>query len=1302
MDAQNLLLSYRLKVPLLLEMPKTRKSKLELPTGAVSSSSPAKPNRSGSVRLRRTASDKTPGRSDSATSRTEQAPDDRPVVVGIGASAGGLEALTELLDHLPERTGMVFAVVQHLDPRHESLLSELLGKHTKLPVREATEGTKVQPDHVYIIPPNKNMTLENGSLRLAARTLHRGQHMPVDIFLRSLAADRGNRAAGVILSGANTDGALGVEAIKAEGGITIVQDPASARHRDMPTAALETGCVDFVLSPAAIAQELARIDQLSYVRALPVLDSDVSPMYTPSKPKGEASGERSGDDSDAEKSRVAQSLQRIYTLLRSSVGVDFTQYKPATVQRRIQRRMALLRMEKIEDYARFLRTNEPEIIALYQDILIKVTSFFRDPAAFEHLKRWVFPRMLKGRSKDEAIRIWVPGCSSGEEPYSIAICLAEYLGRSRSDFPVQIFATDLSDSSLDRARDGVYVENIALDVSPERLRRFFVKNGRNFQIIKSIREMVIFAKQNLAKDPPFSHLDLISCRNVLIYLGTALQKKIFPIFHYALRHGGYLLLGNSENIGEYTDLFAQVDKRSRIFMRKDNVPRGRLEPFASALLAGPAEGASLRLATTGPPPSRVFPSGTSSDSEKSDLDIQREVNRILLQRYTPSGVVVTNELEVVQFHGKGQTYFEPAPGKASFSMLKLIKEGLAVQSRAAVAAVRREGRTIKRRASFSDDARIHEVELEVIPLKSIGDRNGHFLILFNEISPVDSLAETKVGSSKSGAHRRKDDRKTQALMRELAATRQYLQSTIEEQDASNQEIKSANEEILSSNEELQSTNEELETAKEELQSSNEELVTVNEELQNRNIDLALANNDLTNLINSVNFAIVILGSDGHIRRFTPMASRLFNLIPGDVGRPFTDISSNLQIPDLPALVDQVVETMTPFEAEVQEREGRWYKLSIRPYRTGDNRIEGAILALVDIDILKRSLEEARQSRDFAEAVVSTIRDPLVVLDSNFLVKSANTAYYETFQTSPDEIAGQPFDGLGSGQWNISSLRKRLEEVLEKGNRFENFVVENEFRGLGRKRILLSARRVDAEREKSPAILLAIEDITERRQVEQEILAISEREQRRMGQDLHDGLGQQLTGIGFMVQAYLNEQDEESQAPLVEWLRKLLDQINEAAALTRELALGLHPMALQAGHFKTALQGLASNVENLFKVPCTFHANEPCLIPGNSDEAATHLYRITQEAINNALKHGKAKRIAISYTRDEETKRTTLSITDDGSGIRQLPRAAVITKGMGLQIMRYRAEAIGGKLVVGRGTNSGTVVSVSFDDEPKPE
>jgi two-component system CheB/CheR fusion protein len=1227
------------------------------------------------------------------------------VIVGIGASAGGLEAVTELLEHLPESTGMAFVVVQHLDPHHQSLLSELLGRRTKLPVREASEDTRVLPDRVYVIPPNKNMTLEKGALRLAARTLHRGQHMPVDIFLRSLAQDRGNRAVGVILSGANTDGALGIEAIKAEGGITLAQQPESARHGDMPAAAIGTGCVDFVLSPTAIARELARIDRHPYVRAEPTLP-DVHDAEVTLEPveKDESQQPKLAHSIDVQGAKTPpKELQRILLLLRNSIGVDFSQYKPATVQRRIQRRMALLRMEKLEDYAQFLRTNEAEVLALYHDILITVTSFFRDPAVFEYLKQRILPRMFKGRDKEDMLRIWVPGCSSGEEAYSIAICVAEYLGRRRVDLAVQIFATDLSEGALDRAREATYIENIALDVSAERLRRFFTRDGRSYRITKPIREMVIFARQNLAKDPPFSRLDLISCRNLLIYLSPALQKRVFPIFHYALRPGGFLLLGNSETVGEFTDLFGQVDKRARVFVCKNTMGRAWFEPPGAWLRTEEAEREQIRLASAGPPPSRGRGSERSEEvMGASSLDIQREVNRILLQRYTPPGVVVDDDLEINQFHGQGHSYFEPTPGKASFNLLKLLKPGLAAQARAALAAARKERRVVRRNASFSDRERVHEVELEVIPLKTAQEGDRHFLLLLHEISTPgharNTGAETRTHGAKSEASRRLEAREVQNLQQELGATHQYLQSIIEEQDATNEEIKSANEEILSSNEELQSTNEELETAKEELQSSNEELVTVNEELQNRNADLALANNDLVNLVNSINFAIVMLGHDGRIRRFTPPAGRLFNLIPTDVGRPFNDIKSNLRVPDLATMIAEVMDTMNTRELEVQDNEGRWYHMNIRPYRTSDHKIDGAVLGLVDVDILKRSLEETKESRDFSEAVVATIREPLLVLDSALRVKSANTAFYEKFHTTRDTTIGQLLDALGNGDWNIPSLNKRLGDVLERGSRFENFMVESDFRDLGHIRMLLNARRIDAVNNNPPSLLLTIEDTTERRQVEQEILAISEREQRRMAQDLHDGLGQQLTGIAFLIQGLLNELDREANPALVEKVEQLLVQFNQAAALTRELARGLHPLQLQAGHFKTAMLSLANNVESLFKVNCTFHADEPCRPPGGSDEAATHLFRITQEAINNALKHGKAKRISVTYLQDNQTGRSILSISDDGSGIRNLPRPGVVTKGMGLQIMRYRAEAIGGKLNIERGANGGTVVSVSIRDE----
>lgn len=1190
------------------------------------------------------------------------------IVVGIGASAGGLEAFTTFLRDLPANTGMAFVLIQHLDPKRKSLLSELLGRATRLPVMDAANGMLVEPDHIYVMPPNVNISIAGRSLRLSPRTLHRGQHMPVDIFLRSLATEWRERAAAVILSGSLTDGALGVEAIKAEGGITFAQDEASAGQNDMPAAAIGTGCIDFIIPPGAIARELVRLVEHPYARAEVLAEEAARAADLGAQPPA-----RPGRGTAR-----AQDLQRILLLLRNVCGVDFTQYKMATVQRRIHRRMALRHLETMAEYVRVLRDNEAEVQSLYNDILIKVTSFFRDPEAFDLLRRKVIPRLFKGRPAGDTLRVWSAGCASGEEAYSLAICIAEYLGRRRADYPVQIFATDLSAVSLDRAREGVYIENVALDVTPERLRRFFTMEGRNYRVNKSIREMVVFARQNLTRDPPFSRLDLAVCRNLLIYLDLSLQRQIFPLLHYALKPGGYLMLGTSETPGEFTDLFHPADKRVRIYVRRLGSTRARYQP--------PPELGSPPEHRAGSRPLSPLPSGEPAPSG----DFQRETDRILLNRYTPPGVVIDADLEVLQFRGPTQPYFEPSPGKASLNLSKLLKEGLFVPLRAAIALARRDKRPVKKSLLFSDQEREREVDVEVIPLAGGSAVKGCMLILFHAAGapPVAKPAPLA---------RPGDRREINRLEQELAASRQYLQNIVEEQDAASEEIKSANEEILSSNEELQSTNEELETAKEELQSANEELHTVNEELQNRNVDLRHANNDLNNLFNSVAFAIVMLSNDGRLRRFTSLASRLFNLIPSDVGRPFSDIKPNLLVHDLAGMIQEVTDTISPREMEVQDRDGRWYNLTIRPYRTVENRIDGAVVALVDIDALKRSVEEVQISRDFSEAVVTTVREPFLVLDADLCIRSANAAFYEAFRTTRDETVGRPLRTVAGGQWNIPALTKLIGEVMEKGSVFEDFAVDHEFRGAGHKRLLLNARKVYGDAERPPLVLLAIEDSTQRRLAEEEVLAISEREQRRLAQDLHDGLGQQLAGIGLMTKALLGRMDAGAQPELVADTERVIAQLNEAVNLTRDLARGLHPMQLEAGQFEMAIRALASNVENLFKVACTFYCEAPCAAPGGS-EGATHLYRIAQEAINNALKHGKPSRISISLTHDRAQGRTVFAIQDDGNGIRRRPARAAGGghRGMGLQIMRYRADRVGGHLVVERAPAGGTLVQVSFD------
>ena len=840
-------------------------------------------------------------------------------IVGVGASAGGLEAFTQLLKALAPLTGMAYVLVQHLDPSHESALTELLAKATEMPVRQVIDGTPVEPNHVYVIPPNVDLIISQGILRLTARTETSGYHMPIDRFLRSLAEDQRSNAIGVILSGTASDGTLGLAAIKAEGGITFAQDEKSAKFNGMPKSAIAAGCVDFVLPPDAIARELARI------RAHPYL--------TPSSSSRTAELVPDGDPE----------LKNILHLLRTASEVDFSDYKPATVKRRILRRMALHQIGKLKEYAQFLRHHPAEVEALHEDLLIKVTSFFRDSAAFEALKTEVFPSILKHRSPQEPLRVWVPGCSTGEETYSQAIALLEFLGNRNPEIPVQLFGTDLSQRSIEKARAGTYPESITADVSPERLRRFFAKVEGGYRINKTIRDLCVFARQNLLQDPPFSRIDVISCRNVLIYLGPVLQKRIMPIFHYALKPRGFLMLGGAEGIiRTASDLFELMDRKHKIYCRKPTAS-GLQFDFAASLY--PTEAANLASDKEAPQRERVV----------HLLDLRKETDRILLTKYAPVAVVINDDMEVLESRGHVGLYLELAPGRASFNVLKMAREGLLFDLQAAInkAKTEKEGVPVrKENVPVERDGELKDVNLEVTPFKVSSNGERHFLIVFEDARPAGRAesAGTMAGEaklSKAGEEKR-SDRQVSHLKQELVATKRYLHSIVEDKEASNEELQAANEEILSSNEELQSTNEELQTAKEELESTNEELHTVNEELHNRNFELTEANTDLVNLLGSVNIAMVMLGRDLRIRRVSPLGGQPFGLIPSDVGRPITNIKPNIDAPDLEQMVLEVMNTVTVKEREVQDPEGHWYLLRILPYKTLENTIEGAVLTLVDI------------------------------------------------------------------------------------------------------------------------------------------------------------------------------------------------------------------------------------------------------------------------------------------------------------------------------------------------------------------
>jgi two-component system CheB/CheR fusion protein len=972
------------------------------------------------------------------------------MIVGVGASAGGFEAFRELLEALPTPTGMAFVFIQHLEPSHETMLPALLGRYTAMKVAQAEDGTPVEADNVYVVPPSTNLVILNGILTLQPIGKSAGRHKTIDFFLRSLAGDQGSRAVGVLLSGTASDGVLGLKAIKAEGGITLVQDEKSAKFDSMPRSAIMAGVADFVLTPPDIARELIKLRN-HYPRLIRA--------PAPSRPEEPGPAEEKDD------------LRRILALVWSVSHVDFSAYKQSTLRRRILRRMVLHKLDKLADYLRYLEDNPVEVKCLCQDLVINVTSFFRDPEVFEALKDEIFPRLLAGKSPNSPLRIWIPGCSTGEEVYSLAISLLEALGDKSSGVPMQIFGTDISESAIDKARAGLYPENIEADVSPERLRRFFVRIEAGYQVCKPIRDLCIFARQNVVKDPPFSNLDLISCRNVLIYFGPELQKKVLPIFHYALNPNGFLLLGNSESIGAFADLFALAHKRHKIYSRKSVSPRFILD------LAQVDYGFDRQRAAP-------LPGGAAKS-----FDPQKEADRLLLDRYSPPGVLINSDMNILQFRGRTGYFLEPASGGASFNLLRMAREGLMIPLHTAINEAAESGRTSRKEdVVFKGNGDSYRMSLEVIPiLSSPLVVEKFFLVLFQDLRPasgplahaVPPAADERPAETPAQPSGQEDE--IRHLRKELTATKEYLQSVVESQEAFNEELRSANEEILSSNEELQSTNEELETAKEELQSSNEELTTLNEELQIRNRELATLNDDLTNFINSVNIAIVMLDNDFRVRRFTPSAEKLFSLIPTDIGRPFADINPRISVPDLMPFIREVLDSLGTREIEVQDGNGRWYNLRVRPYKTMGNKIDGAVLALMDIDEQKQNqsrLEETRrQALDYAEAIIGAVREPLLVLTREFRVKTANKSFYQLFRVSPDATRNRPLFALGEGQWDIPRLRSALQETAFQEINFENLIVEHDFPNIGRRRMALNGRCLEARSGSEPLVLLAIEDLT---------------------------------------------------------------------------------------------------------------------------------------------------------------------------------------------------------------------------------
>ena len=1015
-------------------------------------------------------------------------------IVGIGASAGGLEAFSELLTHLPESTGLSFVFIQHLDPHYHSLLTELLQPRTAMKVQQAANGTAPQPNQVYVIPPNTSMEIQDRTLQLSSRQTGPVQ-MPIDLFFRSLAEDQGAVSIGIVLSGSASDGTVGLKAIKAEGGITFAQDPASAGFDGMPRSAIAGGCVDFVLTPKGIAQELVHVSRHPYVA-----DPNMA--------------QNSGNDE--------REFAEIFGILRTTSGVDFTLYKHGTIRRRIFRRMALHKIEKLAEYARFLRDRRSEAEALFQDLLINVTAFFREPATFQALHSRVFPALVSNRAADDPIRIWIPGCSTGEEVYSVAIAIMEYLEQTGTNVPVQIFGTDLSEAALERARAGAYPESISADVSPDRLQKFFAKVNGHYQISRNIRDMCIYARQNLTKDPPFSHLDLLICRNLLIYFGPALQKRVMRVFHYALKPAGFLVLGVSESVGGSGDLFTPLDRTLKIYSRKQ-ASTGTTVDFES-YEEGPH----------GKPATHRAPIDTP-------LDVQKRMDQTLLSRYTPAALVVNGDLRILHFRGQTGRYLEHTTGAANLNLQQMARAGLGVEVRNLIQEIETKKSPLASKiVSVPLDKDLESVELSVSPFDGLPGE-PQYLVVFEAAK---SRNPAKGSDPQKGRGKRQPAAgRVRELEDELAITRRYLQTVIEDQEAITEELKSANEEIQSSNEELQSTNEELLTAKEELQSTNEELTTVNEEMQNRNDELVRTNNDLVNLLSSVNIPIIMLGNDLKIRRFTPQTERLLSLLPSDVGRSISDFKLKINVPDLEDLVRGVLDHLTPAQREVHDPEGRAYTMWIRPYRTADNKIDGAVLALFDVTDRKQATV-ARYRRLFESS-----RDGIIIADQATGVILDVNPFATRFLGRPRaDLIGVPVYGLEVFAnadirhqtvlelQDHESLRRETSFAKRDGERVEAEILANTYHEGDRLVALFNLRDVTAGRSVRPA-------------------ADAERDARdletaaRMAASISRNFGNDLTTILNLCDLLLSEPSAEPVSPDIQRSR---DAASRAVACDRQL------------------------------------------------------------------------------------------------------------------------------------------------------
>jgi two-component system CheB/CheR fusion protein len=1197
-------------------------------------------------------------------------------VVGIGASAGGLEPLEKLFELMPADSGMAFIVVQHLSPTHESQMAEILSRKTKMPVSQIEDEMPIEPNTIYVIRPNRYLTIEKGKLHLSPPALQKKINVPIDIFFHSLAEEFGERAIAIILSGSGSNGSLGVRSVDAAGGLVLVQDPDTAIQDSMPKSTIATGLADFILNveemPSILLQQAQHLRKREPGLAVPALGKTAGPP---------------GDD-----------LSKIVSIVRSRLGCNISNYKKKTLLRRIQRRMDFNRLDKIADYAAMLRSSPDEVQALFKDMLISVTEFFRDADAWEFLRKEVIARIVAEKDNFSSIRVWITGCATGEEAYTVSILMHEELQRARKNCKVQIFATDIDATALEIARAGIYPASSAKQLGAERLRRFFLplEGGRRYQINKAMREPVVFALQNVISDPPLSKIDLICCRNLMIYLEPEIQKKLIGLFHFALGEGGYLFLGPSENAGPPNESFAPLSKKFRIYRRLSK--RVREAPFPIDYT---------------PPIAHAIGSGRPAPRE-SELSVIAQ--KALIEQFGPTAVVVNQLLQILYYYGATDKYLQGPSGLPTHDLLALARDGLRNPLRSVVHVALRDNQNASARARVRRDGGYAPVRITAVPIRAAVKSDSLALIVFGDEEVVPYSAD----DARPG-----DEPLVRQLEAELRATKVELQSALEQFDTSNEEFKAANEEMMSMNEELQSANEELETSKEELQSLNEELSTVNHQLQAKVEELEAANDDLANLLASTELATLFLDPQLHIKRFTPSATKLFNLIPSDIGRPLASFSKKVNDPTLLEDAEGVLHTLQPSCREVSSSDGRWYNRRVLPYRTEANRINGVVVTFSDVTEFRTMERSAEAERRFARSIVESVSEPIVVLDPSLFIRYANAAFYRAFKLTPKRSEGLHLLEADSANWNSPELHKNLEKI--KSGELSSFEIEFRAGEDGHRRVyLLGGRTLHEDGILENGILIRLFDVTDvqlekenlvalNRKLETTVqqLSLANRELEHITYVLSHDLRTPLRGIRNYVDFITADLDGKVQGKAAEDLKMLAQSAENFVKLFEDL---LEYLVAARGPIRNTQIDLNSMVRNI----ASFFAGDDkkkVVVKGDLPQIRAPqglIHQIFQNLIENALVHNRSAKPKVEINAESiaaSPKIWSFSFKDNGVGIAPGDRERIFRvfqrldppqsragTGVGLAIVRKIVERLGGQIRVESKPGEGSTFYVDLPEK----